>query len=313
MSRKTGRRRRLQLYERGNIKCPICLSAFKRDEVSAGKTVTLEHVPPKFINGRARCLTCKNCNADTGRIIDQAAAIARPPFKVTVNIMGKHGAFLLSDDGKAITTPFAQYSKQDIQNLENTKSKTFSMSLNIPNPDAVATSWLKAAYLAVFSLLGPTGGYDYVCGKALTTIRHQLVNPQNHGAIGKFVIDNPFNIPDKDIFLISQPVPCWLVKIEDKAIILPCNGDSSTSEPLNELNSFADMGGVSISGHASWKFQTFGTLHTIRVHLKGASEFDSLIGRTIGGNLPNGQTVKGTCIKHMGEDASLLCVNRVVT
>ena len=48
---------------------------FTRDQSSSGRTVTLEHVPIKALGGQARCLTCRNCNADSGRSIDQAAAM----------------------------------------------------------------------------------------------------------------------------------------------------------------------------------------------------------------------------------------------
>ena len=74
MSRKTGRSRRLRLYDRGNTACPICLMGFTRDQAASGRTITLEHVPIKALGGQARCLTCRNCNAETGRGIDQAAA-----------------------------------------------------------------------------------------------------------------------------------------------------------------------------------------------------------------------------------------------
>ena len=47
---------------------------FTRDQAASGRTVTLEHVPIKALGGQARCLTCRNCNAETGRGIDQAAA-----------------------------------------------------------------------------------------------------------------------------------------------------------------------------------------------------------------------------------------------
>ena len=114
MSRKTGRSKRLRLYDRGNTACPICLTAFTRDQASSGRTVTLEHVPIKALGGKARCLTCRNCNAETGRGIDQAAAMgARDRFGVTVDILGKRDTFMLSPDGKALTPPFAGYSKQD--------------------------------------------------------------------------------------------------------------------------------------------------------------------------------------------------------
>ena len=155
MSRKTGRSKRLSLYDHGNTACPICLTGFTRDQAYSGRTVTLEHVPIKALGGQARCLTCGNCNAQAGRGIDQASAMrAQHRFGVTVDILGKRDTFMLSLDGKELTPPFAGYSKQDWQNLENTESRNFTMSISIPDNKAVAASSLKSAYLALFSLLG---------------------------------------------------------------------------------------------------------------------------------------------------------------
>ena len=236
MSRKSGRRKRLSLYDRGNTVCPICLTGFTRDQASSGRTVTLEHVPIKALGGQPRCLTCRNCNAQAGRSIDQAAAMStRDPFGVTVDILGKRDTFMLSLDGKAQTPPFAGYSKQDWRDLENTESRSFTMSIKIPDGKAVATSSLKSAYLAVFSLLGPLGGYSYVRGDALTPIRQQIMEPLKDGAIGEYVIKAPDDVSLKDIMLVSEPLSCWLLKIAGHLVVLPLTGGSRTSQPLREL------------------------------------------------------------------------------
>ena len=244
MSRKTGRSKRLRLYDRGNTACPICLTGFTRDQASSGRTVTLEHVPIKALAGQARCLTCRNCNAEAGRRIDQAAATrAQYRFGVTVDILGKRDTFMLSLDGKALTPPFAGYSKQDWQDWENSESPTLTMSLKIPDAKAVAASSLKSAYLAMFSLLGPRGGYSYVEGDALTPIRQRIMDPLKTGAIGEYVIKAkaPYveivgrDVSFKDIMLVSEPLPCWMLKIADHLVVLPLSGDSRLSQPLREL------------------------------------------------------------------------------
>ncbi len=313
MARKTGRSTRLQLYDNGNVECPICLTPFTREEANAGRIVTLEHVPPKFISGRARCLTCKKCNAGTGRDIDQIAAITRQPTKVTVDILGKRDSFYLSDEGKELTPAFGGFSKRDFRSLRNSKTGNFTMSLRIPNREAVATSWLKAAYLAMFSLLGSSEGYHYVHSELLAAVRKQILDPLNQGVAGKYVIDSTENMPDRDILLMSEPVPCWMIKIENRTVVLPCNWEEASNEPLAELRRYSDGRPVSCRGEASWMFQTFGTFRSIRVHLEGADRMESLVGLTIRGNLPSGKLVEGTCIRHMGESATLLLADRKLT
>ena len=308
MSRKTGRNKRLSLYDRGNTACPICLTRFTRHRASSGRTVTLEHVPIKALGGKARCLTCRNCNAEAGRGIDQeAAGSAKDRFGVTVDILGKRDTFMLSRYGKALSPPFAGYSKQDWRDLENAESRTFTMSIRIPDAKAVAASSLKSAYLAIFSLLGRRGGYSYVQGSALTHIRQRIMNPRSHSAVGEYVTKAPDDFALKDISLVSEPLPCWMLKIDNHLVVLPLSGDSRVSQPLKELGNLGEGSPLAISGLASWCFSNFGAFSTISVHLPGADTAKSLIGLSIRGNLPNGRPLEGTCINNTGESATLLC------
>ena len=308
MSRKTGRKKRLSLYDRGNTACPICLTGFTRDQAYSGRTVTLEHVPIKALCGQPRCLTCENCNSQAGRGIDQASAMqARDRFGVTVDILGKRDTFMLSPDGKALTPPFAGFSKQDWRDLQNTESRKFTMSIRIPDNKAVAASSLKSAYLAVFSLLGSPGGYSYIRGDALAPIRQRIMEPLRDGDIAKYVMKAPDHVSLKDIMLVSEPLSCWLLKIADHLVFLPLTGDSLTSQPLGELQGSSGGKLVDIAGLASWSFSTFGAFGTAPVHLAGADTAKSLVGLRIRGTLPNRHPLEGTCISHSGESATLLC------
>ena len=308
MSRKTGRSKRLSLYDRGNTACPICLTGFTRDQVYSGRTVTLEHVPIKALGGQARCLTCGNCNSQAGRGIDQAAAMrAHCRFGVTVDILGKRDTFMLSLDGKALTPPFAGYSKQDLRDLEETESRSFTMSFRIPDEKPVAASSLKSAYLAVFSLLGPPSGYSYIRGDALSPIRQRIMEPLKDGTIGEFVIKAPDDVSLKDIMLVSDPLSCWILKIAGHLVVLPLSGDSPTSQPLREMRKLSDGQPLAISSLASWSFSTFGEFGTVPVHLAGADTAKSLVGLLIRCTLTNGHPFEGTCISHSGEFATLLC------
>ncbi len=314
MSRKSGRNKRLNLYDRGNTVCPICLTGFTRDQASSGRKVTLEHVPTKALGGQARCLTCGNCNSQAGRGIDQAAAMtARDRFGVTVDILGKRDTFMLPPDGKALTQPFAGYSMQDFRNLENTESQSFTMSIAIPNGKAVAASSLKSGYLALFSLLGPRGGCSYIRGEALTPIRQRIADPLEESAIGDYVIKAPDDVYLQDIMLVSEPLACWILRIAGHLVILPLSGNSRTSQPLRELQRLSAGQPLNILGFASWTFSTFGAFGTVPVHLPGADTVKSLVGLRIRGSLPNGSPLEGTCINHSGDSATLLCPVPVIS
>ena len=246
--------------------------------------------------------------------MDQAAALAsQTKFPVTVDIMGKRDTFMLSLSGKALTRPFGGYSKRDWQILQNSPSQQFTMSIKIPNPAAVATSALKAAYLALFSLLGPRDGYDYVRGNALLPVRRIIVDPLGDHPIRSYVWKAPAEAPDNDIMLISRPVPCWVVKIANQIVNLPLAGHSPVSAPLWLWHGQNGNDRVEIAVQASWTFQTFGALRTVHVHLAGADKTESLIGCVITGKLPSGQRLKGICIRHESESAILLCNVHAVT
>ena len=232
---------------------------------------------------------------------------AQDRFGVTVDILGKRDTFMLSLDGKALTPPFAGYSKQDWWDLENTGSRTFTMSIRIPDVKAVAASSLKSAYLAVFSLLGPPGGYSYIRGDALTPIRERITEPLKDGVISDYVIKAPDDVSLDDIMLASEPFSCWILKIAGHLVFLPLSGDSRTSQPLRELQRLSGGQPIEIASPASWSFSTFGAFATVPVHLAGADTAKSLVGLHIAGNLPNGRQLGGTCISHSGESARLLC------
>ena len=232
---------------------------------------------------------------------------AHDRFGVTVNIHGKRDTFMLSLTGKALTPPFAGYSKQDWRDLEKSQSRTFTMSIKIPDAKAVAASSLKSAYLAMFSLLGPPGGYSYVQGDALTPIRQRIMKPLKDGAIGEYVIKAPDDVSCKDIMLVSEPLSCWVLKIAGHLVVLPLSGDSRISQPLRELQRLGGGQPFTISGLASWSFSTFGAFGTVPVHLPGADTAKSLVGFGIRGTLPNGRPLDGVCISDSGESATLLC------
>ena len=237
--------------------------------------------------------------------------VGRERVPVTVDILGKRDTFILSLDGKELSPPFAGFSKQDFERLESSKSKSFTMSVKVPDRKAVAASSLRTAYLALFSLLGRQAGYDYVRGKALAPIKRLMADPLKEGTVGRYVTKAPEHLPDRDILLISEPVPSWLIKVGSDMVMLPLSGESSSSTPLWDWRKRSGDKAVPITAPMSWMFQPFGALHTIRVHLAGANKVDPLIGLEIRGTLPDARPLRGTCIMQSGESATLLCTEPV--
>ena len=307
MAKKSGRNTRLNLYDYGNTACPICLMSFTRERASSGKTVTLEHVPIKALGGQPRCLTCASCNNQAGGGIDQAAAIrAQDWVDVTANILGKQRTFKLSLEGKELTRPFAGFTHEDWRALDNTDSRSFTMTIMLPDKKAVAMSALKAAYLAVFSLLGPFG-YSYISGNGLMPVRQLIIEPPNEDSdIYDYVIKVPDDGPLKDITLVGAPVPCWVVKAADHLVFLPLSGDSHIIQPLQPLRELSGGQPLTFPDIVSWPFTTFGAFGTVQAHLPGAETIQSLVGCKISGTT-RGRPLEGICIDHSGAWATLLC------
>ena len=138
------------------------------------------------------------------------------------------------------------------------------------------TAWLKAGYLAVFSLLG-TKGYEFARSRALIPIRRQILHPLATKNVGRFVT-KPLSYQtdtEGDIILIANPVQCWVILVKDHVVVLPCS-DTTPDEPLEELGrqNGGTIGGV-------WRFHSFGAVRSLGVRLQGAEKGPVLIGMTI--------------------------------
>ena len=153
------KKRRLRLFGLGNDRCPICLRPFTKQAVEEGKTVTLEHVPPRSFNVRAiaMCLTCADCNHSAGRSEQVAVEAAHDEVKVRLDVAGlppftAHVA-VTADERLSLRV----LSRSDVPpgafDEALREGRTLSMKGLAPTAQYVNVPWLKAAYLSVFSLL----------------------------------------------------------------------------------------------------------------------------------------------------------------
>lgn len=117
------------------------------------------------------------------------------------------------------------------------------MSVAVSDPRLVAVSSIKSAYLALFSLFGSTGGYDYVGGRALADVRRLLLDPVRYAnqEAGKYVQSVPKDgtlapegRPKPDIMLVTEPHGCWMVRVRDHLVLLPLDGNGEESTPSSE-------------------------------------------------------------------------------
>ena len=330
MGKKTAekRRKRLKFFDLGNTRCPICLRSFTRDAAEKGQTVTLEHVPPETLGGSVKCLTCKPCNNSAGRKLDRAAERMNRAImdrkaglgrKVVVNACGSQETGYLSMDGgldpEAIrrlpgSSDAKQQREKSLQQqhgqeialwVEATRrpsskwdvNKGFTISMpKEPPGNYVMVSWLRSAYLLVFSLLGPAG-YQYAESEAIRPIREQIMKPDEE--LAPPLLWNLSSPSPEDVIGIQnrrQPF-CWIVKMGSMVVLLPRGGPAAhyreVVELADQIKTVKDFRGLRC------KLPSFGRRHQLSV-LEDSAAGQDLFGReftgSVGGNKPQYVTMR---------------------
>ena len=272
--------RKLRLFGLGNTHCPICFTPFTKMQVEYGKKVTLEHAPPKALGGKVVCLTCEDCNHGASRL-DHAAKMVQKARDDHVSGRGTRVEFDFF--GAGITSGYvrpkddemaARLAKQPVPTSINQlrggvmklprlpfgpglpgldPNKGVRFRIERPKSHHVAVSWLRSAYLLVFSLLGHQG-YRYAQSPALQPIREQIRNPDEErieGALGGVVPGVDFPV-DPVILLSAANPPFWVVQMGDKSVLLPCGGSiehfRQLPRPPIDVSVTNDRGGIWASG-----------------------------------------------------------------
>ena len=94
------------------------------------------------------------------------------------------------------------------------------------NPHKVAVSWLRSAYLLLFSLLG-SAGYRYAKSAALRPIREQIMDPDNiriKGCLSGSITGIDFPVDPVIMLNYASEPSFWAVKMGDRCMFLPCGG-----------------------------------------------------------------------------------------
>ena len=229
MSRSSRRDQRLHLYDLGNDRCPICLTAFERTAVEAGNEVTLEHVPPTGlgIGSIAMCLTCKPCNNTAGEGVDHAAtSLARWSTRTTkVRVDFPDAAPLTGYWTPGNNGGLLVHGRPGVE-PQITADTKFQISVKLPRPRFAVVSHLKSAYLSVFSLLGQHG-YRYAASEALLPVRQQIMNPGEEVIREHFACKAGDCTDARNAIIMNRERQHWAVKVADCIVLLPRGGDES--------------------------------------------------------------------------------------
>ena len=265
---------RLSLYKHGNDRCPICLSTFTERDVVEGIVVTLEHVPPKSVAPNASlgmCLTCTDCNNRSGRGIDQAAARLMGKQKARLDIQGIPHTAYFGQDGTIKIRGRAEMTEEFYMKALKAGER-FEVSYKRPQTRYANVSWLKAAYLSVFSLLGACG-YMYAEGSAIRQVREQIQEPDKD-IIRNYALESENPCGPDGVLLNRKKHPCWAVKMNKCIVLLPGSEDDSFYR-LNKV--FVDDKGELGDGPLFYPSK-FGKNNAAFVEISDANAFEKYMG-----------------------------------
>lgn len=212
--------------------CPICLDLFESPE-----ELTLEHVPPRILRGKAICLTCKLCNSKAGhdieghfekkRQFDTLLQEGERPRRFSFNHAGGAlNVYVARRQGsvemvapRGNNSPTAVNATMDKLGSYFGEGTEFTLSTRAKfSKRAADVVYLKSAYLAAFAHFG----YRWIFSEYLEPVRQRIRNPQGEHA-ERFLLyirenDFPFK---RALMLMTEPYRCLAAKIDSTITLLP--------------------------------------------------------------------------------------------
>lgn len=199
-------------HSRNVYACPECFSLHTRQSLSNG-ALTMEHVPPRKVDGRHMALTCASCNHGAGTSIDMHAAkqlrtkdilnLRRGQTRVeldsAVNALlrvpepGSLEIILERRHNAPLTMAAfgAELERRLAAPADSADNGSPFMTLRLTEPLADAwkanLSYLRAAYLTVFA----RHGYRLILGRSYRPVRRQLRDIDSPAA-AKFLVGDTF-------------------------------------------------------------------------------------------------------------------------
>ena len=241
-----------------------------------GRVATLEHAPPKAVGGREVCLTCQSCNGLASATSDQAMRRSASPPELEIDVNGTKRTARFWPDGippsrmpyrfgssaaakeaeRELGTDTVVAATQPIQFDETTMIEKILVAPKAPNARYVEVSYLRSAYLLVFSLLG-SSGYVYARSAALRPIREQILNPDEEVATSLIRGLPSGSASGTVITLRNNARPFyWSVRFGDEAcVFLPHGGSENHYRQIAELPEYQRVRGW------EWPPQKFGSAY----------------------------------------------------
>ncbi len=203
------------------------------------------------------CLTCADCNNSASEMEQAVAEMMREEaqgeWKARIDIPDmRPQTARASFGGRVIMFPPNAKAHYEAMPEVLRQGKSFRLRKRVPTTHYAGVPWLKAAYLAVFSLLGEQG-YGYAQGAAIERVRRQIMKPEET-VIDHFDFYAPASWKAEDGILMNrEQKPCWIVKMGDHMVFLPQSWDTSLYECTKSFR-------IQFGGGPLWRLARFGRI-----------------------------------------------------
>lgn len=210
-------------FQKESYICPLSFKIFSKDGLSSEyeDQLTIEHIPPESLRGKALCLTNRISNSKSGQTLDHAIlnhiknrefkeGISGIELKVFIENVKMDGYFDFTNKEQP---KFNFYYKKKHQGHERVLAKmvtdqTFNLKFTVAQDNRKALiSFIRIAYLYAFSHLG----YSLIFGATkllnpnFDLIRDQINNPEETIIKDIVLIDKNLNDIDSGLYIIYEP------------------------------------------------------------------------------------------------------------
>ena len=251
--------------------CPLCLHAYPKEAISNG-VFTIEHAPPKSLDGKPLVLTCLKCNRHSGKSLDPHMMKADRPIAVlrgehpggqlvrvrvgdgppiNVRLRRNEGGYLLEGkDGVDVPADRAAF-LATLSRIAASGSTDWDFHLDFRDdrhcPKRARAGWLRVGLLVTFAAFG----YRYAFGPALSIVRQQIWEPENELIPPSFHVIDP-NAPrtTRHIGIVNEPseLKGIAVQVGWHLVLLPHPTDTGFYVRLRD---FASKAGARFEGQMS--------------------------------------------------------------
>ncbi len=204
------------------VYCPLCMKVYHSEALGEDgiDRLTIEHIPPESVGGKAKILTCKLCNDKFGKELDHhlLRQMSIEPFSKGLDNSSIKGKIKVGDNiplstilsyenGTLTMKPHfhKSYKEQYYKTVDEIKlfrdGSRFNIMVQGSNQRRYILGLLKSAYLEMFSLFG----HIFLFNGSTQKIREQINNPDAWLLPHSSILEMNFDKERAGVYIIYSP------------------------------------------------------------------------------------------------------------